>query len=253
MPMGKNLETNTYKCDFHIHSCLSPCGDLFMSPRVIAEELAKRNIKIAALTDHNTSLNCPAFKIACEKLGIFPLFGMEAQSMEEVHCLCLFGDLDTAMDFSSEIYEILPNIKNQPEKTGDQVFVNEEDEILGELEKYLIMSIPLSIDDIEAKVHERGGLFIPAHVDRPAFSMYSQLGYVPKGNYDALEVTRIPPSVQNPLTKEQEPLVTYNYPLITDSDAHYEEHIGRRTTILEIQGEVNFHSIKKALSNKKIQ
>ena len=222
-----------------------------MSPRVIAEELSKRDIKIAALTDHNTSLNCPAFKLACEKLGVFPLFGMEAQSLEEVHCLCLFEDLKIAMDFSQEIYELLPNIKNVPEKMGDQVFVNEEDEILGEVEKYLVISIPLSIDEIEKKVHDLGGLFIPAHADRPAFSMFSQLGYIPKGNYDAIEVTRIPPMVQNPLTQELEPLETYDYPLISDSDAHYEEHIGRRTTILEIEGNINFDSIRKALIQKK--
>lgn len=222
-----------------------------MSPRVIAEELSKRDIKIAALTDHNTSLNCPAFKLACEKLGIFPLFGMEAQSLEEVHCLCLFEDLKIAMGFSQEIYELLPNIKNVPEKMGDQVFVNEEDEILGEVEKYLVISIPLSIDEIEKKVHDLGGLFIPAHADRPAFSMFSQLGYIPKGNYDAIEVTRIPPMVQNPLTQELEPLETYDYPLISDSDAHYEEHIGRRTTILEIEGNINFDSIRKALIQKK--
>ena len=245
--MADNQIIKKYKADFHIHSCLSPCGDLFMSPRVIAEELSQRDIKIAALTDHNTSLNCPAFKIACEKLGIFPLFGMEIQSMEELHLLCLFEDLQVAMDFSQEIYQILPNIKNIPEKTGDQVYVNEDDEILGELEKYLIMSVPLSIEEIEEKVHQLGGLFIPAHVDRPAFSMFSQLGYVPKGNYDALEVTRIPPMVQNPLTNQLEPLDVYSYPLITSSDAHFEEHIGRRTTILEIEGELSFASIKKAL------
>ena len=244
-------EKKSYKCDFHIPSCVSPCGDLFMSPRVIAEELSKRDIKIAALTDHNTSLNCPAFKLACEKLGIFPLFGMEAQSLEEVHCLCLFEDLKIAMDFSQEIYELLPNIKNVPEKMGDQVFVNEEDEILGEVEKYLVISIPLSIDEIEKKVHDLGGLFIPAHADRPAFSMFSQLGYIPKGNYDAIEVTRIPPMVQNPLTQELEPLETYDYPLISDSDAHYEEHIGRRTTILEIEGNITLESIRKALIQKK--
>lgn len=247
----ENSKTKTYKCDFHIHSCVSPCGDLFMSPRVIAENLAKKNIKIAALTDHNTSLNCPAFKEACEKLGIFPLFGMEAQSQEEVHCLCIFDDLQIALDFSQEIYELLPNIKNIPEKMGDQVYVSEDDEILGEVEKYLVISIPLSIDEIEKRVHQLGGLFIPAHADRPAFSMFSQLGYVPKGNYDAIEVTRIPPMVQNPLSQELEPLETYDYPLISDSDAHYEEHIGRRTTILEIQGEVNFESIKKAISETK--
>ena len=218
-----------------------------MSPKIIGEELQKRDIKIAALTDHNTSLNCPAFKVVCERLGIFPLFGMEAQSVEEVHCLCLFGDLEVAMDFSNYVYDLLPNIKNIPEKTGDQVFVNQDDEILGEIEKYLVISIPLSIEEIEDKVHSLGGIFIPAHVDRPAFSMFSQLDYVPKGNYDALEVTRIPVMVQNPLTKELEPLDTYEYPLVMNSDAHYKEHVGRRTTLLEIEQPLSFEAIRDAI------
>jgi len=151
------------------------------------------------------------------------------------------------MDFSDFVYELLPNIKNIPEKTGDQVFVNQDDEILGEIEKYLVISIPLSIEEIEDKVHSLGGIFIPAHVDRPAFSMFSQLGYVPKENYDALEVTRIPVMVQNPLTKELEPLDTYEYPLVMNSDAHYKEQVGRRTTLLEIEQPLSFEAISDAI------
>ena len=105
------------KCDFHIHSCVSPCGDLSMSPSYIAEVLAEKGVQLAALTDHNTALNCPAFAAACKKFGIAALYGMEVQSQEEVHVLSLFSDLQTALDFSNEIYEMLPPIMKSQYKT----------------------------------------------------------------------------------------------------------------------------------------
>lgn len=243
------------KCDFHIHSCVSPCGDLSMSPSYIAELLEEKGVQLAALTDHNTALNCPAFAIACMKHGIAALYGMEVQTQEEVHVLSLFSDLQTALDFSDEVYDQLPPIMNDPEKTGDQVYVDENEDILGEVDKYLITSTAFSVDDLEKRIHQLGGLCIPAHVDRPAFSLSSQLGFIPEGNYDALEVTRIPPMVADPFTGKQVPLGTLGYHLTTSSDSHYPEHIARRPFDLDIgdlplikkDGTVNLDTVRAGL------
>ncbi len=234
------------KADFHIHSCLSPCGDLSMSPSVIADYLKQKNIKLAALTDHNTSLNCPAFAECCIKNDIIPLFGMELQTQEEIHLLCLFDNLETAKKFSDEIYELLPPIPNNPEKMGDQVFVDSEENILGEVEKYLVTSADISIDDATDYVHKLGGLVIPAHADRSAFSLTSQFGMITEGNWDAVEVVNLSNVPEN---------IKSLYPVTTSSDAHYIEHIARRPFNLEV--EENFLSnkftsiieIKKALEN----
>ena len=118
--------------DFHNHSCLSPCGSLALSPRTLAETAAQRGVKVLALTDHNSSLNCPAFAKVCPGLGIMPLFGMEATTSEEIHVLCLFTSLDASLAFSEYAYSILTPFPNNPEKTGDQVFVDENDGIEGE-------------------------------------------------------------------------------------------------------------------------
>jgi PHP family Zn ribbon phosphoesterase len=255
--------------DFHIHSCLSPCGDLTMSPTQIVKTLKERGVQLAALTDHNSSLNCPAFQILCKKAGIAALYGMEAQTTEEVHVLCLFSHLKTALDFSNEIYELMPPIMNNPEKMGDQVYVDEEEDILGEVEKYLVTSANINLDDLAEKVHSLGGLVIPAHVDRPAFSLTSQLGFIPTGDWDALEVVRMPQdsSLQSkgidvmdmsagiPVRVNTKVLDTRNYPLITSSDAHYIEHIARRSFLLDIgddplyekDGSVSLKTIKAAL------
>jgi len=196
------------------------------------EIAADKGIKILGLTDHNSSLNCPAFKKACCIYNIIPIYGMEATTREEVHILCLFTNLEASLAFNDYAYSLLLPFANDPEKTGSQVYVNEDDQIDGEVEYYLVNPLELSIGTIGVKVAEYGGIVIPAHVDRPAYSMTSQLGQVASGPWEALECVNLPP-----LTVMSTPLNTLGYPLITSSDAHYPQHIGRRVFELEISAE----------------
>ena len=217
--------------DLHNHSCLSPCGSLELSPRYMLELGKARGLKVMALTDHNSSLNCPAFAKLSPQYGIIPIFGMEAATSEEIHVLCLFASLEASMAFSEYAYSILTPFLNNPERTGDQVYVDEDDNIEGEVEYYLVNPLDLSIDNIGAKVIEYGGIVIPAHVERPAFSMTSQLGVIVKGPWAALECVRIPPVI------DSSPLDTFGFPLTVSSDAHYPEHIGRRCFELDVSAE----------------
>jgi len=217
--------------DLHNHSCLSPCGSLDLSPRRMLEIASAKRLKVMALTDHNSSLNCPAFAKLCPLFGIIPIFGMEATTSEEIHVLCLFASLEASLAFNEFAYSILTPFLNNPEKTGDQVYVDEEDNIEGEVEYYLVNPLDMSIDAIGEKVIEYNGLVIPAHVDRPAFSMASQLGVLVEGPWTALECVRIPPAFNG------QPLDTLGYPLTTSSDAHYPEHIARRPFQLDITAE----------------
>jgi hypothetical protein len=189
---------------------------------------AAKDLRVMALTDHNSSLNCPAFAKLCPKFGIIPIFGLEATTNEEIHVLCLFTSLEASLAFSEYAYSILTPFLNNSEKTGDQVYVDEEDNIEGEVEYYLVNPLDISIDQIGAKTDEYGGIVIPAHVDRPAFSMTSQLGVMVDGPWAAVECVRIPPAMGGL------PLDTLGYPLTTSSDAHYPEHIARRPFELDI-------------------
>lgn len=222
-----------------------------MSPKAIAAELAKKGVKLAALTDHNTALNCPAFAAACCEAGIAPLFGMEAQAQEEVHVLCLFARLETALAFGEEVYAALPPVHNDPDKTGDQVYVDEEENIIGEVEKYLITSADIPVDELARRVHCMNGIVIPAHADRSAFSLSSQFGMIIDGDWDAIELVRIPERI----TDE----VLHRYPLTTSSDAHYIEHIARRPFELDMKdaplcdesGAVIIEHVKTALARRR--
>ena len=240
--------------DLHNHSCLSPCGSLDMSPRRMLEIAASRKLKVMALTDHNSSLNCPAFAKLCPQFGIIPIFGMEATTSEEIHALCLFTSLEASLAFNEYAYSILTPFLNNPERTGDQVYVDAEDNVEGEVEYYLVNPLDLSIESLGAKVDEYGGIVIPAHVDRSAFSMTSQLGVMVDGPWAAVECVRIPPALDG------RPLDTLGYPLTTSSDAHYPEHIARRPFGLDVtaeelqpngpRAEADLEAFKRALARR---
>lgn len=208
--------------DLHNHSCLSPCGSLDLSPSVLARLLASRGVGVAALTDHNTALNLKAWAIAARREGVTPIFGMEAQTLEEVHVVCLFGELDAAESFGEICRGLLPETENDVDSFGDQVYVDEDENVLGEEPLWLGNSLDVDLDGLCSLVGGSGGIVIPAHVDRPAFAMISQLGFVPEGPWAALETMRWP-AVGLPS----------EYPVISGSDAHYPEHVARRPFVLE--------------------
>ena len=244
-------------CDWHIHSCVSPCAALEMSPSAIVEALQAKKIQFAALTDHNTTKNCPAFATLCKRANIAALYGMELQTSEEIHVLCLFSDLQIAMNFGNEIDKLIPFFQNKPEKNGDQVFVDIHDTIIGEIQKYLQVSASISLEEAAKKVHNLGGLCIPAHVNRQSFSMISQLGCIIPGEWDALEVINIPPTYVLPNDPTNHiPLDTLDFPLTTSSDAHYIDDIAKRPFTLEIKydslfhanGTVNLNTIRRSLA-----
>ena len=147
------------RADLHIHSCLSPCGSLEMSPSAVVDRAVSAGLGLIAITDHNSALNCPALERICSSRDdICAFYGMEITSMEEVHLLALFDTADAAVDFGAFIYSHLPDIPNDPERFGDQVYVDEEENILGEVERYLGTAVNLSIDDIGAHTHVRGAV-----------------------------------------------------------------------------------------------
>ncbi|MFP4329832.1 MAG: PHP domain-containing protein [Alkalispirochaetaceae bacterium] len=228
----------TVTADLHNHSCLSPCGDLYASPRAVAKTACRRGINLIALTDHNCARNAPAFEAACREVGIVALFGLEVTSREEVHLLTLFERVEEALEFDRWVWQRLPDIPNDPQRFGDQVVVDEDEVIVEEVEKFLLPGIEASIEEIGKEAHTLGGLFIPAHIDRSSYSMISQLGFLPPGEYDAVEVTRWPPA-------------TREYPLVCDSDAHYLEDIGRRTFRFEA-AEASFRTVKEALLSRAV-
>lgn len=233
----------TFKADLHIHTCLSPCGDLNMSPTAIAEQAKIKEIDIIGICDHNSAENVPAVMKAAQRFKIGVLPGIEVTSNEEIHILALFDDLEAALKLQEIIYNNLPG-ENDEKAFGMQVVVNHDGEVLRFNKKLLIGASILSVENVVENIHSLQGLAIAAHIDREAFSLISQLGFIPDSlDLDALEVSSY--------LSIEEASKRYNpaYPLTTSSDAHFLEDIGKSVTSFHME-EATTKEIKKALLNK---
>ncbi|MBQ5389541.1 MAG: PHP domain-containing protein [Clostridia bacterium] len=166
--------------DLHMHSCLSPCADDDMTPASAAGIAALNGLSIAALTDHNSCGNLPAFFGACRAYGVTPIAGMELETAESVHIICLFPELSDAMKFWQTVREnyMMP-FKNDVSVFGGQFYVNEEDEVTGTEEILLIASTTLSLDEGVALAREHGGFVFPSHIDRTSNGIIAILGDIP--------------------------------------------------------------------------
>lgn len=179
------------KFDLHIHSCLSPCANLEMSPSEIVARAKASGMDGIALTDHQSARNTPAIAECAKRAGLGCIFGLEVSTAEEVHTLALFDTTEQALAMTDFIYAAMPKRVNDPDTFGDQPVVTWDDEIVEMEWRILAMSCRKTIPEVSAKCHELGGIYIAAHIDRSAFSVYSQLGGIPSGNiFDAVELSR---------------------------------------------------------------
>ncbi len=209
---------NTYQAELHIHTVLSPCAGVEMIPPLIVREALNQGINLIAVTDHNASENAAAVIKAARGENLTVLPGMELQTEEEVHVLCLFDTLDKLQGLQDLVDQTLPDIPNNIDFFGEQFIVNETGEFIRRKERLLINSTHLSFEEAYHAVTDLGGLFIPAHIDRQAFGLIYHLGFVPPNlDLDALEISRhITP--QKAIDKFPQ---IKGYSLLQNGDVHY--------------------------------
>jgi 3',5'-nucleoside bisphosphate phosphatase len=232
-----------YSADLHLHTVLSPCGDLGMSPVNIVKTALEKGLNLIGITDHNSTLHCHLIQKTASEHGIMVMMGAEVTTKEEIHCLTFFENTESLNSFQQYLDQYLPHFPNDEEKFGYQVVVNEKEEILQHIDWLLISAIDQSIDEVEAKVHSLGGLFIPAHIDKPCNSLISQLGFIPPSlNIDGLEISKNakPESLAFLIYGHQ------NVPILHNSDAHLLEQIGTSKTEFLMKS-LSFSEIRMAL------
>lgn len=227
----------TFKADLHIHTCLSYCAELEMTPKNIVKESEKRGLNIIGICDHNSSENVISVKKCAENMNLDIIGGIEITSKEEVHVLALFDNEKSLYKMQQIIYDNL--IETKDEKIyGDQVIVNENDEVLGFNKNLLLGSVELSIESIVNSIHELGGIAIASHVDRERFGIISQLGFIPEGLVlDALEISN---------KNRIQDFNNKSLPIVTFSDAHSLKEIGRNYTSFFMENPT-FAEMKKSL------
>ncbi len=206
---------NKFRTDLHVHTVLSPCAEVEMIPPLIVQEALERGIHLIAITDHNATGNIRAVMEAARGSGLTVLPGMELQTREEVHLLCLFEDVEQAETWQQVVDAVMPDRSNNPEFFGEQYVVDASGDFIRREERLLIVSADIGLDEAAVQVNAMGGFAIPAHVDRKAFSLLENLGLVPPG-FDVLEISRH--------LKPSEAALRYpqirGYPLIQSGDVH---------------------------------
>ena len=216
---------NRFRADLHNHTLLSPCGDIEMTPAFIVRTALRKGYDIIGITDHNTTL--------------------QGREIEEAHCLA-FADSEESLDaLQNFLDDSLPKIPNDEEVFGYQLAVNEAEEVIYEAPYLLISAIDRSIGEVAAFVASIGGIFIPAHIDKPQNSVISQLGFVPPDlPFDALEISARCDLegllARNAYLKKRAPA------FIRSSDAHYPEDFCRAVTYFNMPCR-SFEEIRMAL------
>jgi len=217
----------TYLADLHLHSVLSPCGDLAMSPAAIIDRAVEIGLGLVALTDHNSARNTPAWRAAGAKRGVRTLYGLEVRSAEEVDVLTVFDEVDSALAFGEWVYAALPDRPCEARVFGEQIVVDEAEVVLDFEPRLLISGIAHDLETICDEARARGALVIGAHVDRAVDSIISQLGWLPEGlAVDAVEVTRY---TDEQVLVQQHPSLA-GLPVVRFSDAHLVPDIGYQQT-----------------------
>jgi len=230
-----------FKADMHIHTCLSPCADLEMSPKNIVKEAKKKGLDIIGICDHNSAENFPAVEKSGNKEGIKVIGGMEITTREEVHVLALFENEKDLFSMQEAVYSNLHGI-NDEERYGLQVVVNENDVVLSFNNRLLIGATEMSVEEVVDLIHQFNGIAIAAHVDREGFSIIANLGFIPENlELDALEI--VEPSKRDKFNTDK------NFVFITSSDAHFINDIGKRYTCF-LMKESTFEEIRKCLSGE---
>jgi PHP family Zn ribbon phosphoesterase len=214
-----------------------------MSPKNILAAAQEKEIDILGICDHNSSENSLAIKDAAREMDVHVIPGLEVTSQEEVHVLTLFDEAENALKLQDYVYKNLPG-KNDEKAFGMQVIVNDKEEVLGFNSRLLIGATTLALEEILKAAHSYGGMTIASHIDREAFSLIGQLGFIPDNlELDALEIS---PNIDYEEACER---FKFHYPLICSSDAHYPDDIGKGYSTFLLK-EATVAEIKKALKNE---
>jgi len=224
-----------YYYDLHIHTALSPCGDNDMTPNNIINMALLKGLDMIAVTDHNACHNAGAVMEMGARRQIIVVPGLEVESVEEVHIVTLFPDLETAEKMGERVAQHLPPVENREEIFGEELILNSRDEETGRLSQLLIVATELTVEEIFQAATELGGVAFPAHVDSDSYSIVSNLGGIP----DDLDVSMIELSANCDAESffDNYPGLR-DYPVLRDSDAHYLWDMSERCNYISTEDQI---------------
>ena len=220
-----------YYYDFHIHSCLSPCADDDMTPNNICGMAQLIGLNIIALTDHNTCGNCETFLKVAKKHGLIGIAGMELTTSEDIHIICLFEFLEKALEFSDEIKKHRIVFPNNEKLYGKQMYMDEDDNVVGVEENFLPMATTLGLDEAVKLSESFEAVVYPAHIDRMANGIISILGTIPESSDFSCVEFNLKQDIEKYRSEYE---ILKNIPYVINSDAHNLWSISEKENFVEL-------------------
>ncbi len=234
--------------DLHIHSALSPCADNDMTPNNIVNMSILKGLDVIAITDHNSCANVQAVVNCAKNTSLLVIPGIEIETAEEIHVICLFSDTRGAAEMQKLVYSKLPKIKNKEEIFGEQLIFDEKDGLICKENRLLLTATDITINEVFDIVNnELNGIAIPAHIDRQANSIISSFGTIPQDiDVKCVEISN----------KDTESTINSDYiklqctKRIYSSDAHYLWNIHEREYFIEVES-LTIANVIKTLGGSK--
>jgi len=226
--------------DFHIHTCLSPCGDDDMTPNNIVNMAKIKGLDVIAITDHNHAGNVLACIEAGKDIDLIVIGGMEVETSENIHSIVLFEDVNKLFELEKIIHLSLPPIKNKTDIFGEQYLMNSRDEIVGTEDKFLVTACGLDIFSLYREVSRLGGIVFPAHIDKKSYSIVASLGAIPRElKFGAVELKYEHSSFD----------FISDFHVLINSDAHYLWDISEKEHYLECESREITAVLSKLMQN----
>ena len=217
--------------DFHIHTCLSPCGDSDMTPNNIVNMAVLKGLDAIAITDHNHAGNVLACMDAAKDTELLVIGGMEVETSENIHSIVLFEDVDALFELEKKIHSLLPPIKNKTDIFGDQIIMDSNDDVVSYEDKFLVTAANIDIFSLYEEVTRLGGVIFPAHIDKKSYSIISNLGSIPQElKFGAVEVK----------FGESAKLYESDFKVIKNSDAHYLWDISEKQHYFSVKNKTKY-------------
>ena len=211
------------KYDLHIHSALSPCADDNMTPSNIVGFAKLQGLDAVAIADHNAIANVKVAMDVGDAFDVVVVPAMELQTAEDIHILCLFEKFENLQSFYNCIN--FADIQNRAEIFGEQLILDEDDNVLGEESRMLLVASGVSVEEVVSLAKQHNGIAVAAHVDREENGMVAILGTVTE-DFSVVEISAT--------ATKQIQCYTTGRKVITNSDAHTLEDIGVACGQLEV-------------------